>query len=151
MHGADFRYAGQLNENYMAIDTDDLASEGLRAKFDRFYEREFGEGTAWREAPLQLVNYSVLGVAERPKPEIRPLPVTPREADAARIGVRRVFVPALHAWTEMATYDAELMAPGMAFDGPGIIDVRDTTIYVPQGARIERDQFMNFRMTLGAE
>ena len=50
----------------------------------------------------------------------------------------------------MPTYDAELMAPGMAFEGPGIIDVRDTTIYVPRGARIERDQFMNFRMALDA-
>jgi N-methylhydantoinase A len=151
LHGADFRYAGQLNENYLAIEPDDLAREDLRSKFDRFYEGEFGEGTAWREAPLQLINYSVMGVAERPKPEIRPLPVTPRGAGAARTGARRVYVPDRLEWVEMATYDAELMAPGMAFDGPGIIDVRDTTIYVPAGARIERDQFMNFRMALGAE
>jgi N-methylhydantoinase A len=149
IHGASFRYGGQLNDNYMAIEPSDLTSEGLREKFDTFYETEFGEGTAWREAPLQLINYSIMGVAERPKPTIRALPVSPRDASAALTGSRQIFVPTSLEWTEIPTFDADLTAPGMGFEGPGIIDVRDTTIYVPEGSRIERDEFMNFRITLG--
>lgn len=51
-------------------------------------------------------------------------------------------------WSEFPTYDADLTAPGMGLEGPKIIDVRDTTIYVPEGSRIERDEVVNVRMIL---
>ena len=146
-HGGNFRYVGQLNDMYIPLAPDDLEDPALRAKFDHAYEVEFGTGTAWREARLQLVNYSVMGVAERPKPDIKPVAARAWEPAAAYKGLRRVFVPERREWLEMATYDAQHMTPGAHFDGPGIVDVRDTTIYVPGGTRIERDEFQNFRLT----
>jgi N-methylhydantoinase A len=147
-HGANFRYVGQLNDMYIPLAPDDLGDPGLRAKFDAAYESEFGTGTAWHEARLQLVNYSVMGIAARPKPTIMPVPAPEHTASEGFKGTRRVYLPDRRDWIDMATYDAEGMAPGAHFEGPGIVDVCDTTIYVPAGARIERDAFENFRLTL---
>ncbi|MFT4581642.1 MAG: N-methylhydantoinase A [Gammaproteobacteria bacterium] len=151
LHGADFRYAGQLNEMYMDLDPDDILSEGpngMRDKFDLAYEAEFGPDTAWRNSGLMLVNYVITGIANREKPLIEPVAVKPQEATFARSGTRPVFLPDVQERIDTPIYDSEKMTPGTWFEGPGIIEVRDTTIYVPTNARVERDGYMNFRLTL---
>ena len=151
MHGADFRYAGQLNEMYMDLDADDIFTQGagsMREKFDTAYEEEFGPETAWRDSDLMLVNYVISGVAIRNKPHTVAVAVERQPADVALIGTRPVFLPDVRELTETPIYDSEKMAPGAWFEGPGIIEVRDTTIYVPRDAVVERDGYMNFRLTL---
>jgi len=151
MHGADFRYAGQLNEMYMDLDADDIFTQGagsMREKFDTAYEEEFGPETAWRDSDLMLVNYVISGVAIRNKPHTVAVAVEQQPADVALIGTRPVFLPDVRELTETPIYDSEKMAPGAWFEGPGIIEVRDTTIYVPRDAVVERDGYMNFRLTL---
>jgi N-methylhydantoinase A len=150
-HGADFRYAGQLNEMYMDLDPDDVLTEGeggLRQKFDAAYEEEFGIETAWREAGLMLINYVIAGVAERQKPDLRPVVAERHPAAEARTGTRPVFLPDVHELVETPIFDSEKMEPGAWFEGPGIIEVRDTTIYVPGGAAVERDGYLNYRLKL---
>ena len=150
-HGADFRYAGQLNEMYMDLGPDDILTEGdggLRQKFDAAYEDEFGAETAWRESGLMLINYVITGVAVRQKPNLRPADAEKHPADEAKIGTRPVFLPDIHERVETPIYDSEKMAPGAWFEGPGIIEVRDATIYVPQDATVERDEYLNFKLKL---
>jgi N-methylhydantoinase A len=150
-HGADFRYAGQLNEMYMDLDRDDILTEGpggMREKFDIAYEEEFGPDTAWRDSGLMLVNYVVTGIAAREKPHIDPVKVEKHAANDALSGTRPVFLPDSQQHVETPIYDSEKMKPGAWFEGPGIIEVRDTTIYVPRDAVVERDGYLNFRLTL---
>jgi len=151
LHGADFRYAGQLNEMYMDLDADDVLKEGaggLREKFDLAYEEEFGPETAWRDSNLMLINYVITGIAVRDKPHFEPVAVDRQPADAALIGTRPVFLPDVHELVDTPIYDSEKIGPGAWFEGPGIIEVRDTTIYVPRDAAVERDEYMNFRLKL---
>lgn len=151
LHGADFRYAGQLNEMYMDLDADDILKQGpggLREKFDAAYEEEFGPDTAWRNSNLMLINYVITGVAVRDKPQIDPVAVDRHAAACASTDTRPVFLPDIGELADTPIYDSEQIGPGAWFEGPGIIEVRDTTIYVPRDAVVERDGYMNFRLKL---
>ena len=97
--------------------------------------------------PITLINYSVTVTGKQERAELgttvvangSPTP-TPRET-------RRVFLPAEREWAEVPIYAEEAFAPGQGADGPAIIDESDTTIYVPPGNRIERDEYMNYVLT----
>ena len=150
-HGADFRYAGQLNELYMDFNPEDLSKEGkggLRQQFDTAYEEEFGAETAWRDAGLMLVNYVITGVAVRQKPNVQSVEAERHPATDALIGSRSVFLPDIHEQVDTPVYDSEKIGPGAWFEGPGIIEVRDATIYVPRDATVERDGHLNFILKL---
>ena len=150
-HGGDFRYVGQLNEMYMDLSPDDISAagdNGLRQKFDAAYEEEFGAETAWRDAGLMLVNYVITGVSVRQKPDLQPVQAERHDAGEAFIGTRPVFLPDADALVDTPIYDADHIGAGAWFEGPGIIEVRDTTIYVPRGAVVERDGYLNFRISL---
>ncbi len=150
-HGADFRYTGQLNEMYIDLASDDVLSEGpggLREKFDAAYEQEFGAETAWRNAPLMLINYVITGIAVRDKPHFDAVVAEQHPADEALNATRSMFLPDVDEWVDTPIYTAEKMSPGACFEGPGVIEVSDTTIYVPHRASVERDEFMNFRLQL---
>jgi N-methylhydantoinase A len=147
---ADFRYHGQVYELTVPLAEKPLAADdadALGAEFTRLYERTYGEGTAWKGVPISLINYSVTvtGKAERAQlgatvtSNGNPEP-TPRET-------RRVFLPAEREWAEVPIYAEQAFAPGQGTDGPAIIDESDTTIYVPPGSRIERDEYMNYVLT----
>ncbi len=150
-HGADIRYAGQLNELYMDFSPEDLLKEGegdLRQQFDLAYEEEFGAETAWHDAGLMLINYVITGVAVRQKPDLKPVEVTRHPADEALTGSCSMFLPDISEQLDTPVYDSEKMKPGAWFQGPGIIEVRDTTIYVPREATVERDGYLNFILKL---
>ena len=68
--------------------------------------------------------------------------------NAARSGTRPVFLPDARELVDTPIYDSERMGPGAWFEGPGIIEVRDTTVYVPRDAVVTRDGYMNFRLQL---
>lgn len=146
----DFRYHGQVYELTVPLAEKPLVADdadNLAAEFTRLYERTYGEGTAWKGVPISLINYSVTvtGKAERAQLGItatangHPAP-TPR-------GTRRVFLPAEREWAEVPIFAEDAFAPGQGVEGPAIIDESDTTIYVPPGNRIERDEYMNYVLT----
>ena len=47
---------------------------------------------------------------------------------------------------EMSIYSDERLAPGARIDGPAILELRDTTIYVPEDAELLVDEFANYVM-----
>ena len=95
-----------------------------------------------------LVNYVITGVAIREKPMIEPVDCKENSAAAARMETRRVYLPDLQKFHETPIYDSELIEPGGSFVGPGIIEVRDTTIYIPTDSSVSRDGYLNYRVRL---
>lgn len=144
---ADFRYHGQVYELTVPLPARPLTGEdpeSLGTEFTRLYERTYGEGTAWKGVPIKLINYSVTvtGIQDRPHFVIASengdsAEPTPRET-------REVFLPSERQRAEVPVYAEEAFAPGQSADGPAIIDESDTTIYVPPGNRVSRDEYMNY-------
>ncbi|OUS06951.1 hypothetical protein A9Q90_05600, partial [Gammaproteobacteria bacterium 54_18_T64] len=150
-YGGDFRYVGQLAEMYMPMAKGDVGKEygtAISPVFNNAYEEEFGPDTAWNESDLMLVNYVVTGIGIRQKPDIQPSAAEPHPADEAISSTRRLFLPDEQSWVETPIYDASKLGPGAHFEGPGIIDCKDTTIYIPRKALARRDEYNNFRVSL---
>ncbi len=152
--GGDFRYVGQLAEMNMAMAKTDVEKNlgaGINPVFDVAYEEEFGPGTAWTESDLMLVNYVVTGVGLRQKPDIQPVDAPPSDASGAILSTRRLFLPDAQEWAETPIYDSDKLIPGTTFEGPGVIDCKDTTIYIPRNATAKRDEYNNFRVSIRAD
>jgi N-methylhydantoinase A len=143
---ADFRYHGQVYELTLpledrpvtAADTDRFAAD-----FTRLYERTYGAGTAWEGVSVSMINYSVT-VTGRQERQVRTIAAAAAETPVPPPTARRVFLPGQREWTEVPVYPEHAFDPGQGVDGPAILDESDTTIYVPPGSRVTRDEYMNY-------
>ena len=147
----DFRFLGQVHEVSQPIPDGPLtatnASE-LAAAFPAVYEANYGEGTAWDGSPVVLVNISVKAVFRREKPAGREQEPISDAAPPEPVAIRRIFQPFLREQTDVPVYAEADVPPGTTLHGPCIVDVGDTTLYVPSGATCARDRYFNFSLTL---
>ena len=118
----------------------------LAADFPAIYERAYGPGTAWRDSPAMLVNVSVRGTYRRPKPHARQEAVV--ASTPAPVSHRQVFLPAERRLESIPVFSEADLTPGATVEGPCIVDVGDTTIYIPSNATCSRDRFFNFSVTI---
>ena len=143
-------FAGQVWEITVPLPERSLTAEDgarLAADFPAIYERAYGEGTAWRDSPALLVNVSVKATYRRAKPFSReqdPIADAPLPPVVSR---RAVFLPEARRSETIPVYAESGFVPGASVGGPCIIDVGDTTVYVPGGATCGRDRFFNFTIT----
>jgi N-methylhydantoinase A len=64
------------------------------------------------------------------------------------IGHRHVFLPVERRAATLPIYAESAIVPGVAVEGPCIVDVGDTTLYVPDGSSASRDELFNFVLTV---
>ncbi|MCB2049793.1 MAG: hydantoinase/oxoprolinase family protein [Novosphingobium sp.] len=147
----DFRFLGQVHEVSQQIPEGTLTAKDaaeMAASFPAVYEANYGEGTAWDGSPVVLVNIAIKAIFRREKPVSREQePLTDAPAPAP-VSIRRIFQPFLREEAEVPVYAEKDLPPGIRLDGPCIVDVGDTTLYVPSGAVCARDRFFNFSLTL---
>jgi N-methylhydantoinase A len=147
---ADFRFLGQSSELTVSLPERPLAAEDapqLAQGFFELYERTYGEGTAWKGVPVQLLNYTVTVTGRQHRPGVEAAESSPIDADELRLGVRRVFLPSTRDYADVPIYDDTRFTAGTTIAGPAIIDATDTTIYVPPGSDATRDEYMNYVLT----
>lgn len=147
---ADFRFVGQAYELNMPLPNRPLKADdapGLAKQFYELYERTYGEGTAWQGVPEMLLNYIVTVVGRQDRPELTTYPLRPSSEEEMRLRTRRVYLPSDKAYAEIPIYADERFTAGSEVTGPAIIDASDTTIFVPPGTAVRRDEFMNYVLT----
>jgi len=146
----DFRFLGQVYEVSVPLPDRDLTEDdavSLADDFPQIYERSYGEGTAWKGTPVVLLNFTIKVSHRREKP-------ASREQEPEATGVpqpqahRDVFLPVERKQTTIPIYAEAQITPGASVSGPCIVDVGDTTIYVPAGSTCERDRYFNFILTV---
>jgi N-methylhydantoinase A len=151
---ADFRYRGQAFDLTMDLPSRDLVAEdapSMAADFLSLYERTYGEGTAWKGVPEQMLNYTVLARGRQERPVIAAEPVEPRDPESFKISTRRVFLPSVAEYRDVPVYDDVRFDPGASVVGPAIVDVSDTTLYIPPDTTATRDEYRNYILDLKAE
>lgn len=147
---ADLRYQGQIYELTVPLSDKPLTvddAETLTTEFTRLYERTYGEGTAWKGVPLSLINYSVTVTGRQERPELGATATNGASAAPTPRETREVYLPSEHEKAQVPVFAEDAFAPGQGVDGPAIIDESDTTIYVPPGNRVARDEYMNYVLT----
>ena len=141
-----FRYQNQ--EHTVEVPIDGTVTEAALAKiaadFHEAYEKEY---TYRLSAPVEMVGIHVIASAEvgKLKPVEHALTDTP--ASAAQKGTRDVDY-ATEGTHAAAIYDGEKLLPGMAFDGPAIVEDPGTTIVIHSGNRVEVDRWGNLHILL---
>ncbi|SFH18343.1 hydantoinase/oxoprolinase family protein [Cryobacterium levicorallinum] len=146
----DFRFLGQTYEVTVPLqDVDFVPADAARLAedFPRVYERNYGEGTAWKGSPVVLMTLSTRVIHHRPKPTERQQAVVVGAPTPQPVGERSVFLPSERRDAVLPIYAEADLIPGAVVNGPCIVDVGDTTIYVPEGSECGRDQYFNFTLT----
>ncbi len=142
-----FRYQNQEHSTEIDLPNGPIATSQIGDILEYFhtnYEREY---TYRLDAPVELVTYHLIALAEVDK--LKPQKLTRRDGrleDAVK-GQREVDY--LEAGKHQATlYDGAAMGPGMSFVGPAIIEEAETTVVIPPGLPCHVDEYGNYQISM---
>lgn len=141
-----FRYQNQ--EHTTEVQLDGAITQAGLAKitsdFHEAYEREY---TYRLDAPVEMVGIHLVARAEVGKLEMVKAPLGDPDAGPAKKGARQVDY-ALEGRHEADIYDGEKLSPGMAFNGPAIIEDPGTTIVIHPDNQVSIDGYRNIHIVL---
>jgi len=144
------RYQNQEHSVEIILPEGDITDEQLaaiRERFDTDYEREY---TYRLDAPVELVVYHLIAIAEVDKLKPEKFPTTGRKIEDA-IKARRE-VDYVEAGIHQATiYDGDALEPGMSFIGPAIIEDAGATTVIPPGLPCHVDEYGNYHIRTNQE
>ncbi len=142
-----FRYQNQEHTTEVPLDgaVTDTALAKIAEDFHALYEKEY---TYRLDAPVEMVGIHLVARAEVGKLEMLPGEMGPEDSAKAIKGTRDVdyALEGVHAATII---DGDKLTPGMAFEGPAIIEDSGTTIVVHPGNRVAVDAFRNIHIEIG--
>ena len=144
-----FRYQNQEHTTEVPLGgpVTDAGLAKIAEDFHAAYEKEY---TYRLDAPVEMVGIHLVARAEVGKLTMQPAELGPSDATGAVKG-RRVVDYALEGRHEATIYDGEKLAPGMAFDGPAIVEDPGTTIVVHPGNRVTVDAYRNVHIEIGGQ
>ncbi|MGI9425849.1 MAG: hydantoinase B/oxoprolinase family protein [Hyphomicrobiaceae bacterium] len=144
---ADMRLSGQMHEITVVIPEGTLDARSvaeIEARFVREYARLYTH--VYDGAQIEIINWRVRCNGPQPTISIRlkDTEVGERKARPAR----SIYSPLARTMVEAQVYDRYALRPGATIDGPAIIEEREATTVVPEGAIVGVDEDMNLCMTL---
>jgi N-methylhydantoinase A len=140
---ADMRYVGQGHEVSVPLPGGVLGpahSVQITAAFEETYRSLYGRSGP--DVPLEIINWRV--VASGPRPEMNfKLPRHSGKGGAARKGTRAAYFSEHGRHVETPVYDRYALEPGFTFDGPAIVEERESTLIVGARGRARVDETLN--------
>lgn len=140
-----FRYQNQEHSVEIRLPNGEITPDMTAAIRDSFHENYEREYTYRLEAPVELVGYHLVATAEAGKIQPEKLPLSDRPVNEALKGVREVDF-AQDGRVETSIYNGDLLAAGMEFTGPAVIEESGTTVVVPPGMPGRVDEFGNIHI-----
>ena len=148
----DLQLSGQVHAVRVPVDASDLdaddGGEGVIGRFVDLYEAKYGAGTAYRQAGVEAMTFTVEATASMPIPIPDWLPAEGADSGHARKGERPVYLADTGSFEPVSVYDAELLVSGNELTGPALIEADDTTVFVHSGQRLWVDGLLNLRIDL---
>jgi N-methylhydantoinase A len=141
----DMRYIGQSHElNVSVTGIEDIEKALLR--FHEVHERYYGYSMTKEE--VAIVNYRLVALGVRSKPEMKSFDKLSEDTSQAIKGERRVHFGE-EGWVKCRVYDRELLRYGNVVRGPCIVEEWDTTTVVNNGYSGSIDNYGNIILTRG--
>jgi len=132
--GQGYEVGVQLPENAL----EDGRTDALRAAFDERYHSLYG--TLNGDFSVQVLSWKLLGAG--PLPLVR-LAGTAALGDGSprprNKGKRLIYAGVEHGLQSWPVYDRNTLTSTSHFDGPAVIEERESTVVVPPGARVWLD------------
>ena len=98
--------------------------------------------------PLEAITWRVFASGPRPELRLRFAASPGSDPARARKGARPAYFPELGGLAETPVYDRYRLGPGAAFDGPAIVEERESTLIVGPGGRCHVDDQWNLIVEL---
>ena len=140
---ADMRYVGQGHEVSVTLPDGALRPEHLApiaTAFEETYRALYG-----RKGPdvaLEVINWRVVASGPRPEMNFRLSRETPHHTET-RKGSRLAYFPEHGRYVDTVVYNRYALTPGMTFDGPAIVEERESTLIIGVGGRARVDERLN--------
>jgi len=134
---ADLRYAGQSFELTVPVPEGEIDEATLDAIVERFHAKHRKRyGHAYEDEPVELVTLRLRARGVVETPDLRPEPVDGSVDDAVRETRDVVYDGRTHA---TRIYDRGSLPTGANFDGPAVVEGRESTVVVhpEQEARVD--------------
>jgi len=145
----DMRYEGQNHELPIPVPDGPVDAAGLEALMTAFAEvhtRMYG--FAFEGERINCVTFRLEATGVVKKADLPERAEGPGDASPAVRGNRDVWYPETRAFTATTLYSRDRLSPGMAFEGPAIVDQMDTTTLIPPGVSVRVDTLDNLILEL---
>jgi N-methylhydantoinase A len=136
-HAADMAYAGQIHSLRVSVQPGMSQCE-LEQAFIEAYRTQFGN--TLQDIPVVLVNLRTVAVGSRSSTAAARAKAQASSATPKPIGRRPVHFA---RWYDTPVYHRDDLLPGMAFEGPAIIEQKDTTTVVEPDMTLVVDPHSN--------
>ena len=131
---ADIRYVGQASELVVPLPSGPFSASSeaaIKAAFEHSYVAAFTRTPP--ASPLEIINVRVTATLHVPRSAAAMQAAVEVAGDPIK-GVRPVYFPEHGTHIPTTVYDRYRLAPGHAFEGPAIIEERESTLIVgPRG------------------
>jgi len=150
---AELQFRGQVHTVRVPIELDDLAGddggEQIIVRFIERYEDQYGAGTSYRKAGVEVMTLAIEGIAAIPGAARRWQQTRRRPDGRATQSERDVHLGDSGGPTRVRVQQAEALVAGDELAGPAIIEADDTTVFLRAGHRLWLDDLSNMRIDLG--
>jgi N-methylhydantoinase A/oxoprolinase/acetone carboxylase beta subunit len=148
----DVRFVGQGSETNLPVPERDFSAmtrETIRKRFDQTYQKLYGR--TYPESPVEFINFRVrarlperilqfkkIGSAD-PVPPAQRGAGSPSTPSAVK-GTRPAYSPQARDFVPHTVYDRYKLGPGAKFAGPAIVEEKESTVVVGEGATCSLDE-----------
>lgn len=142
-------YVGQSYHVPVSVDGERIAAlsePDLLARFAAAYRAKYGY--YYDDVPVELVTVHVTGAAGA-EVDLAELPASQSDAGLVEQGARRAYSARQRGFVPFSIYRRDLLQPGMAFDGPCLIEEDSATTVVDVGSRVNVDRYGSLDIILG--
>ena len=148
---AEVRYAGQGHELPVPLPPGRLGPEHLPA-IQRAHAEVYAAHYGYAEpvgTPIEATNWKLELMCVSPAPAFTRPPAAAADAEAARKGARRAWIPEAGGFVECPVYDRYRLGVGAPVHGPAIVEERETTVLLLPGDAGSVDEHGNLLIDLG--
>ena len=142
----DMRYEGQEHSVRIPVPNIKLKAEDMQEVLVRFHDAYEREYTYRLDVPVELVTFHLVAFGSVERPELSKLK-SGGTLVAAQKGLRMVDFDELGI-KEASIYNRDLLAPGISFTGPAVIEESGTTTVVFPNQTVDVDDYGNLHITL---
>ncbi len=146
---ADIRYVGQGHEIQVPLPGGRLDKEsipGIVRSFEETYRRLYERLS--ESVPLEIMNWRVISSSPPPQMRLQATGFEQTPTSIAHKGSRKAYFPELGGYADTPVYDRYGLPPGASFDGPAIIEERESTVIVGPNCRFSIDEQLNLIVKL---
>jgi N-methylhydantoinase A len=145
---ADMRYLGQGHEVSVRLPDGRLGPNHhsqIAGAFEETYKGLYGRKGP--DVPLEIINWRVVASGPRPKMDLL-VAGDNFDGDSSRKNPRRAYFPEYGGYIETPVFNRYALQPAMTFDGPAIVEERESTLIIGARARARVDTQRNIIVEL---